>query len=210
MQQNLLAKLLRFHRSKRGDSMLQTTASVAAASILAGTTAPAVGRFMDQAKATRATGEVKTVATAVNMLINDLGKSTLPRSPDDTRPLALLVSDGDAPTAEGKDGASWNLPTSDEGVGLINDYLYTNSVAFPAKLSAVQGRGWCGPYLASPLESDPWGNRYVISVGLYGRRESAVAAVVCAGPDGVIEVPYGLSRADMTSDHGDDIYFPLE
>ena len=50
----------------------------------------------------------------------------------------------------------------------------------------------------------------MVSIGLFGRRNTAVAIVVSAGADGILSVPYNMTRVQTTEQHGDDIFFPLE
>lgn len=190
--------------------MLQTTAAIAAATIVAGATVPAISSYMTRAKESRTSSEVKAAATMIHVLMADLGKGNIPRSPDDSRPLALMATSGVIPMTEAADGAGWTVPLSDPGAGDLNAYLYTNAVGFREKASPMHGRGWCGPYLDSILDDDPWGNRYMVSIGLFGRRNTAVAIVVSAGADGILTVPYNMTRQQTTEKHGDDIFFPLE
>lgn len=202
-----LSTLKRRLRSSAGESLLQATVAIGAASIIAGASTVAISQYLKNAKITRTRNEVKTVATVVQLLINDLGKTGLPRSQQDSTYLTLLAGDGDMPQA---DTAAWSLGLNNSGVGKINDYLYSNSVGFTVKTSPMQDRGWNGPYLDSPLEADPWGNRYVMSIGLYGKHREGIAVIVSAGPDGILSLPYNLTRADLTETHGDDIYYSLE
>ena len=46
---------------------------------------------------------------------------------------------------------------------------------------------------------DPWGNQYLIVVG--GAAPGMSVAVICAGPDGIIETPFGI----VATRGGDDI-----
>ncbi|MBT4820617.1 MAG: hypothetical protein HON70_33220, partial [Lentisphaerae bacterium] len=188
MKRSIFGTLKRVVRSTRGDSMLQTTASIAAATIVAGATVPAVSSYMTRAKESRASSEVKSTATMIHALMADLGKGNIPRASDDSRALALMATPGIVPPTEAGDGNFWTAPLTDPAVGDLNAYLYTNAVGFKEKASPLHGRGWCGPYLDSILESDPWGNRYMVSIGLFGRRNTAVAIVVSAGADGVLSV----------------------
>ncbi len=209
MKTNLFATLKRMVRCASGSSMLQTTAAIGAASIVAGTSTVAISKLLDQAKINRTRDEVKSVATVLNLLINDLGKNCVPRSDSDGTPLTLMVSGGLTPPDDGG-GGQWRLDAGSSEVGVIDDYLFTNKVGFTVKKSAMQERGWDGPYLDKTLEADPWGNRYAISIGLYGKHRPGVAMVVSAGPDGVLSIPYGLEHADLTKTYGDDIYHCVE
>lgn len=63
----------------------------------------------------------------------------------------------------------------------------------------MSGDRWSGPYAASDVGPDPWGNAYVVNVhGFFSAAENVL--VVCAGPNGRIDTPPSATEA-----HGDDI-----
>ncbi len=196
-------------RGQRGNAMLQTAASLGALAILTATTGPMVKRYMDHARTLRARGEVRIVASTVQLLLNDLASRAIPEGPDSDYALDLLVSNGDVPQGDGRAVSQWLMPAGAEGVGNLNDYLLTNALGFPLKGDGGAHFGWDGPYLQTPLNSDPWGRRYAASVGLFTQSGEYVPVIVSAGPDGVMEVPYGLALPQVGQVMGDDIYHPL-
>ena len=69
--------------------------------------------------------------------------------------------------------------------------------------------GWNGPYLASRLPEDPWGNRYVINVEHLsssidameadGVQEKRAVWVLSAGPDGIFDTIYPTPSSQLLS-----------
>ena len=209
MLRRIASQLHLASRGQRGNTMLQTVASLGALAILTATTGPMVERYLDHAKCLRTTGEVKIVASVLQLFLNDLGERGVPRSPSDIRLLTLLVSEGDIPGNTGAQNETFLLRDSDALAGRFNDYLLTNAPGFPAKASSGSAFGWDGPYLQAPLGSDPWGNRYAASVGLLGAGQDCIPVIVSAGADGVLETPYLLRLNQMGEEFGDDIYHSL-
>ena len=68
------------------------------------------------------------------------------------------------------------------------------------------GTEWRGAYLTSPVDPDPWGNRYAVNVEfLTGGTQDVV--VMSAGPDEQVDSPYagdGLTAGD------DDLFVLVE
>ncbi|MBT3378694.1 MAG: hypothetical protein HN742_40035 [Lentisphaerae bacterium] len=183
--------------------MLQTAASLAALGILTATTAPVIERYMNHAKVLKSKGEIKVLASVLQLLVNDLGENGVRRSPDARDYLSLMVGAGDVPTVEHAEDHEWNEM---ETVGQFNDYLVTNRPGFSPKAGGSLTFGWDGPYLQTPLGTDPWGNRYAASIGLLSERGNLVPVIVNAGPDGVLSIPFRLRYDQMEQDFGDDIY----
>jgi len=209
MSLKITSALRRIRDCTCGSTCLQTAASLGAMAILTATTAPVLERYMNHAKVLRSKGEVKVLASVVQLLINDLGGQGVVESPHSHDYLRLLVSAGDVPDAESIDAAEWNAEPGGEAVGSFDDYLLLNAPGFSVKGGGSLGFGWDGPYLQAPLGADPWGNRYAASVGLLAAERTYVPVIVNAGPDGVISVPFRLRRDQMEQTFGDDIYYVL-
>jgi type II secretory pathway pseudopilin PulG len=188
--------MFRTLRPARGFSAVEATIVLSATSILAATTMPAVGGYIDEARETRAHEEVRVVATAVSRVSNDL----LSRAevPGGLATLTLVVSPGDVPTVGTNVDQAWGQ--SGSGVGALNDHLIVNGVGYATQDSNLPKgtRGWSGPYLDRPLGADPWGHRYAVRFG-HGK---AATVVLSAGPDGVINTVDGKGGLVVG---GDDI-----
>lgn len=66
-------------------------------------------------------------------------------------------------------------------------------------------------YVSQPLRPDPWGNRYMVNVGILRRgaaaglsNEEGVVWVLSAGPNGILETPYESAAASAVVG-GDDV-----
>jgi len=195
--------LVGLRQNSRGNAMLQTAASLAALSILTATTAPVIERYMNHAKVLKSKGEIKVLASVLQLLIQDLGERGVRCSPEDDRYLSLMIGAGDVPPIEHPEDHEWGEMSS---VGSFNDYLVTNTPGFDLKAGGSLAFGWDGPYLQTPLGTDPWGNRYAASVGLLSERGNLIPVIVNAGPDGVLSVPFRLQHNQLEQEFGDDIY----
>lgn len=191
-----------------GSTALQTAACLGALAVLTATTTPVLERYMNHAKVLRSRGEVKVIASMIQLLVCDLGGRGVLESPQNRQYLTMLVSNGDIPSAESADASAWSA-TGTASVGTFDDYLLLNSPGFLAKGGGSLAFGWDGPYLQTPLAADPWGNRYAASVGLLAEDGPYVPVILNAGPDGVISVPFRLRRDQMEHTFGDDIYYVL-
>ena len=87
-----------------------------------------------------------------------------------------------------------------------------NTPEAPAVHQWVDGRvASLSGYVSQPLRSDPWGNRYLVNIGVLQASEADEVStepralwVLSAGPNGLVETPYAASAASAVVG-GDDI-----
>ncbi len=149
----------------------------------------------------------------------------------------MLIGDGDIPAlgvARGA-GTDWNTARDDAAVQTLAAHLILNT---PSNLSANAYRSatnmsvtanfdptsgatfnsefaWRGPYLAGPVDPDPWGHRYAVNVEFLARiagtngPEGNVndVVVLCAGPDGETDTAFAV---DGVTPGDDDILFLVQ
>lgn len=127
--------------------------------------------------------------------------------------LQLLATAGTIPL--GAESSAWSTGQS----GLLVDQLVANAPGY-AMRSATSPLGWNGPYyVPSDLDSDPWGNRYIVNIGLMdaspgvltgtGEPKSAVW-VLSAGPNGTIDTPFNQPLTAAVTTGGDDIGYRIQ
>lgn len=179
---------------------------------------------------------------------SDGADSEPPSRPDSNR-VDLLVSDGDVPALAAAVGGDflWTQPFNGLDIDSLSNHLAENApnedggrryrnptdiaVAFPGgnniDFSRAESSGlnaphaWRGPYLRSPLNPDPWGNRYAVNTafldpaptgfvngiaGLFGPGDypRLDVFVVSAGPDEEIDT---VAAQDGAVPGDDDFIF---
>lgn len=124
------------------------------------------------------------------------------------RKVQVLVSGGSRPAVAPRVGADgWLEASADQ----LSTYLMQPPPGYtPTSPSRAT---WRGPYLDAVPLADPWGNRYMVNIGLYdpspgaldeqGNMKKAIF-VISAGPNGQIDTPYE-QPANAASVYGDDI-----
>jgi hypothetical protein len=92
-----------------------------------------------------------------------------------------------------------------------------NAPEAPGVRQWVNGRvGNLTDYASLPIRSDPWGNRYMVNIGVMRARETAGAStepqalwVLSAGPNGLVETPYTTPAVSAVVG-GDDVGARIE
>ena len=106
---------------------------------------------------------------------------------------------GASPSARGRAAAAgWDASLGSRSVGLLNDQLQENTPGYTPHVWA-NAFGWRGPYVQDPVGPDPWGQRYAVNVGALFR-PGLDMVVVCAGPDGRVEMPFARDGALPSGD----------
>jgi hypothetical protein len=164
-----------------------------------------------------AKNDCQTVANAIFQFYRDTGFFPLWKIAQQGGPglpanrVQLLASRGNQPLED--------VPTlwSTGAVGGLAEQLVNNAPGYALKLPTSQF-GWNGPYFSSEIGSDPWGNRYLVNIGLIdtspgaatllGRQKPAVW-VLSAGPNGTVETPFTLPILNATTG-GDDIAIRIQ
>lgn len=188
-------------RSAKGFTMAETAAVLTAASIVAGTAAPAVQDYISQARMLRAREDTHTIASAIVRFADDVADQG--RKAGGWATFDLLVGAGSTPTLPQGGGDNAWLAEPGAQVGILSDHLVTNAPVYPThKPSMVNWlRGWHGPYLEAGVGADPWGNRYAVNVKAFKSGDGATF-VLTAGPNGQLETPFNTLTAVPA---GDDV-----
>jgi len=185
--------------SNRGFTLIEMAVVLAIIAVLAAVLTPMVTNYLDQARVVRATADVKTIADAIRLYERDTAKWPIFTSSGQSSAVATeLVGPGNAPTA----GASWAAYTTTTGlIGQLNTNflgLSTGSqVTNPGRVA------YRGPYIGA-LDSDPWGNQYVVTATNLNSGVSNWAIVISAGPNGTLDSnPNQANTATFTATNDD-------
>jgi prepilin-type N-terminal cleavage/methylation domain-containing protein len=194
-----------------GFTLIELTVVLAVIVTLALILTPSIANFINDSRIARARTDCQTIAAAVVQFYRDSGFFPQWTAAQGGRPgplqarLQVLVTQGNLPLEDQPTG--WSTGTSDS---LVNQ-LVTNTPGYAMRTVTSQ-LGWNGPYLSSELQSDPWGNRYLINIGLIDTSPGVLTAtgpkaavwVLSAGPNGIVDTPFSqpVTSAALV---GDDI-----
>lgn len=192
-----------------GITLIEITIVLTVLAVISAVAAPTASRTLDRARVTRALGDQAGIRTAILAFANELpgyqGFNIDGTSPSAT-PVNMLVSDGDTPREASATGdARWDDPV-DNATGLVDfleRHLVTNNprgnAAFAYPISG--GNQWRGAYLTSPIDPDPWGNRYAVNTKYLQTPANTKmdTFVLSAGPDEQIDTAFekdGITPGD--------------
>jgi hypothetical protein len=181
---------------------------------------PSIFNIVNEAKVARARTDCDTIGRAIVQFYKDTGFfPQWARAKDGGQGeagdrLTLLVGPGSTPTGDpinpGVQG--WVVSVAQRTVGSLDDQLLRDAPGDLLRTPATEF-GWNGPYLSSPIGTDPWNNRYMVNVGFLdpsaglqttaGVQKMAVW-VLSAGPNGQIETIFGQPVLQAIKG-GDDI-----
>ena len=204
-------------RSRHGFTLIELTVVLAVIVTLALVLTPSIANFINDARSARARSDCQTIVSAVSQFYRDngffpswkLAQKGGPGLPQNR--VQLLVSPGNVPLED--QPSLWTTGVA----GLLSEQLMTDAPGYTLRAPTSQF-GWNGPYLSSEIGADPWGNRYVVNIDLIDTSASATGRgggvkaavwVLSAGPNGIIETPFGQSILSAAIG-GDDIGFRLQ
>ncbi|NTV14384.1 MAG: prepilin-type N-terminal cleavage/methylation domain-containing protein [Desulfobulbaceae bacterium] len=171
--------------NEKGFTLVEVIVVAAIIAILAGILVPMIFSQIDEAKISRAKGDIKSISAAIYAFRKDVGawpKSTVDVACNST----MLISDGPG------------LP-ADMGIALQALLYNINGVkAFSTQLANDPGNNcysnWKGPYLGS-VDLDPWGHPYILNtVSIETNGEPAL--ILSAGADGVFNTASNAATVD--------------
>lgn len=178
-----------------GFSTAETTAIVAATSILSATATPQIQEYLESARAVKAAGDVRVIALSIFRLTTHVQRIRLAEK---VRP-QLLVSDGEIPEVTDAATRPWALPLDGRDVQPLAAHIIDNSAGY--SVDAGHFQRWRGPYMDN-LSPDPWGSRYAANVGLLDATGGHAVLVLSAGPNAIVETPF---QAVGLQTGGDDV-----
>ena len=192
----------------KGFTLIELAVVLAIIAVLAAVLTPMVTGYLDQARTARAQADVRTIADAVKLYARDTGRypiysTTTQYTNDTTGALREFGSNaGNTPTA----GSGWTLSATTLSTGLElylnNDYTSVGSSSFPKA-------AFRGPYIGT-VDSDPWGNRYLLNATDLARSSTSHAYILSAGPNGTVETTRDVATTAAFAAGGDDIVAVLK
>lgn len=201
-------------RAEAGLTIVEVTVMLIVSMSIVAALVPTIASTVRRAETVAATAAMTDIRNQVIKVLSDINYThfTIDGVKNGTD-VQMLVSDGDTPrecTAIASACTSWQAAV-DDVTGLtdfIERHLVTNNPrgdvvnAYPVTGNNI----WKGPYLNSPNDPDPWGNRYMVNVQFLGPNNNDVV-VLSAGLDEVIDT---LFEANPIVVGGDDIIVLVE
>jgi len=203
-----------FLHAEAGLTLVEVTLMLIVSMSIIGALVPTVAATIRRAETVAATTAMTDIRNQVIKVLSDVNYPTFTIDGRKTgADVQLLVSDGDTPrdcTAIAAACTAWQRAVDNTGglVDFIERHLVTNNPRGSAlNFYPVTGNNiWKGPYLNSPHDPDPWGNRFMINVQYLGPNSNDVV-VLSAGPDEAIAT---LFEANPLAAGGDDIIVLVE
>lgn len=200
--------------AERGITLIEVATVMVVTFALVGALAPTLSAVVRHAEQTAATGQMQKIATQiVTMLDTDLNFTRFTTDGTRTGPFVnVLVTDGDTPldaSLADDNGAAagvqlrWDDAVNNADVDFLERHMVLNEIGGNPAVSytTTATNYWKGAYLTSPLDPDPWGNRYVINGQFLGPNSNDVV-VYSSGPDEEID---SLFEANPLSAADDDL-----
>jgi prepilin-type N-terminal cleavage/methylation domain-containing protein len=189
-----------FTMKSKGFTLIELAVVLAIIAVLAAVLTPMVTGYLDQARLARAQADVRTIADAMKLYNRDTGR--WPIYDNSTTYGSDTAAANDIGTATGNtpsNGGGWtvSLGTSSLESYLNNDKTGVGTAAFPKA-------GFRGPYVGT-LDSDPWGNKYLLNANDLRKASTNHAFVISAGPNGAIDTTRDVATTAALAAGGDDI-----
>lgn len=202
-------------KNNRGFSLIEIVVGVAIIALLAAVLVPYVGRYLEDARITRAKSDTSSIAATVATFNRDM--ALYPVFTDGTKLdkaqetlVALYTKEGEDPTVA--TGKVWETDAEATGINydtlenqLINNTPIGSTNAYPTSGKTYV---WKGPYTAE-FKPDPWGNKYLVAVKGLQSGNAGRAYVISAGPNRQLETSRDQTTGDVTVG-GDDIVTKLK
>jgi prepilin-type N-terminal cleavage/methylation domain-containing protein len=198
-------------KNRDGFTMIEIVVTLMIVGVLAAILTPLVGRYIDEARVTRAAQETQSIADAILNFNKNTGKWPIFTSGVNitvaSTTYQVLATPGSYPTcAVDCTAAGWQ-PDGSKIDQLSNALEYNKPGGGSNSYTTIGKFAWRGPY-ATNLGSDPWGNAYLVTAGGLAFGQSKAAFVLSAGPNGSIDTQFSQNIGSGSSAFvvgGDDV-----
>jgi competence protein ComGC len=187
--------------AERGVTLLEVIIMLTATTALVAALMPSMTETIRHAEIAAATTAMTDIQMQLLTALNDMNFKafTIDGNKNGTQ-VNLLVSDGDIPREVSVTGSATWQGAVNNATGLVDfleRHLVTNNPRGNAANAYPTGGGnpWIGAYLDSPIDPDPWGNRYAVNgefLGVNGAGSND-CVVYSAGPDEEIDTQYAAN-----------------
>lgn len=222
--------------SESGFTLIEMVVVLAIIALLAAILTPMVVKYVRDARLARAGADVRTIGAAIQRFEGDLARlpmfatATSLREGDAT--VSLLVGPGAQPDTTLQTLWASDAVDCGKGAGCVTDTLVDQLIsntpssttttttttgsttttaagtAYPTAPLPGIPQFWQGPYL-NKLETDPWGNQYLVNIGTATSGGASASFVLSAGPNGKVETAFAILRSSFVTPGGDDIIFRI-
>lgn len=178
-------------KGTKGFTLIELAVVLAVIAVLAAILTPLVTNYLDQARTARAMAETRMIADAVRFFQRDTGRYPIYSSSTSTINQEYLV------------GPNTALPTGITGTATSLVTYLTQNIAGYSTTAKLGSASYRGPYIAA-LDTDPWGNNYVVTATHLGA-DTNWAFVISAGPDGQVTTTLTQPKSGTFTIAGDDV-----
>jgi prepilin-type N-terminal cleavage/methylation domain-containing protein len=195
-------------KSNKGFTLIEIAVVLAIIAILAAILTPIVTSYIDQARVTRASADVKKIAEGILLFKRDTGvfppyNLLATAKGGGTTDHDCLISGATPSTTNFTNGTF--VCTSTAG---LSQFLNVNSMGIASTNETVAAGGvinFRGPYLDGLNGTDPWANPYAVNSAQLSTTATAWAFAASAGPDGVFQTGIAQAKTGNFANGGDDI-----
>jgi general secretion pathway protein G len=192
---------------RNGFTLIELAVVLAIIAVLAGILTPLVTGYLEQARVARAQADLRTIADSIKLHQRDTGRYPIYKaggypSPDYGGDPSLIIFGGPGNVPPEVPG-TWQLDTQLASTTL--ESWINGNFSNVSTTNIFPKTAFRGPYVG-PIESDPWGNKYLLTAyALSDDGSGNHAYVISAGPDGTLDTTTLQSKLVPLVIGGDDI-----
>lgn len=218
--------------SESGFTLVEMVVVLAIIALLAAVLTPMVVKYVRDARLARAEADVRTIGAAIQRFEGDLARlpmfATATSLREGNATVSLLVGPGAQPDTTLQTSWAGDALNCGKGSGCVSDTLVDQLISNTPSTATISGgtvttaagtaypvaplpgipQFWQGPYL-NKLETDPWGNMYLVNIGTATSGGVNASFVLSAGPNGKVETAFVIIRSSLVTPGGDDIIFRI-